>query len=310
VEFLSLIWNEGIIRPMVNSLVVIYLLLFQSFGLSILVFTATVRLLTFPLTVKQLRQTRAMSQLAPRIQEIQKKHAGDRQKVSQETFRLYKEHGVNPVGCLGPLVVQMPILIGLYWALIRVLPSNPENLVELSQLLYSWLPAVHQSIPINSLFLTVDLSAFVGNLVSPVNFLVTLLVGGSMWVQQKMATMPSADARQQSTQRMMLWMFPIMFAVITWSFPSGLALYWISSNLIGIAIQFKITGLGGLRRQGPVAPAAPPLPTPEPIAPPAPVEEHEDDKQHSHDSQERRRSRGAGAQRARRRPRGGRGRGR
>ena len=113
---------------MVNSLVVIYLVLFDNFGLSILVFTATVRILTFPLTVKQLRQTRAMSQLAPRIQEIQKKHAGDRQRVSQETFRLYKEHGVNPVGCLGPLVVQMPILIGLYWALIKVLPSNPENL--------------------------------------------------------------------------------------------------------------------------------------------------------------------------------------
>ena len=193
-EFLSLIWNEALIRPMVNSLVVIYLVLFDNFGLSILVFTATVRILTFPLTVKQLRQTRAMSQLAPRIQEIQKKHAGDRQRVSQETFRLYREHGVNPAGCLGPLVVQMPILIGLYWALIRVLPSNPENLVELSQLLYSWLPAVHRSIPINSIFLTVDLSAFVGNLVSPVNFVVTILVGGSMWVQQKMATMPTTDA--------------------------------------------------------------------------------------------------------------------
>ena len=75
-EVFGTIWNEAIIRPMVNGLVLLYILLFRNLGLSILVFTALTRLATFPLTVRQLRSTRAMSQLQPKIKEIQKKYAG------------------------------------------------------------------------------------------------------------------------------------------------------------------------------------------------------------------------------------------
>ena len=297
---------------MVNGLVLLYVVLFHNFGLSILVFTALVRLATLPLTLRQTRQMRAMSQLQPKLQEIQKRHANDRQRISQETFRLYREQGVNPIGCLGPLVVQMPILIGLYWSLIKLLPTNPENLADLSAVLYARLGIVYESIPINSMFLGIDLALFAGSLAFPVNFLIAILVGGSMWVQQKMMTLPSTDPRQQQSQRMMLWMFPLMFGVFTFSFPTGLALYWIASNAISVAIQYRITGWGALRAPGAPAQEAPAqkAPSPGPALAEPPVEEQDDHGERSSERQDRRRSRRAGAKATRRRPRGGRGRGR
>ena len=136
-DLIALIWNTVIIEPMIISLVLIYKLLWNNFGVSILVFTVIIRGVTFPLTLRQVRMTRAMSTLQPKLKEVQQKYAGDKQKVSQETMRIYRENGVNPLGCLGPMVIQMPIWIGLYQAIIQGLPDNPESIVRLSQKLYS-----------------------------------------------------------------------------------------------------------------------------------------------------------------------------
>lgn len=240
-ELLGDLFREILMRPMANSLVLLYLGLFNNFGLSVIVFTVLIRLATMRLTLKQVKSTRAMSTLQPKMKELQAKYKNDRQKLSQETFKLYREHGVNPIGCLGPLVIQFPIWIGLYWALIRVLPSSPENLADLSQLLYGWLPVVHRAVPVDSTFLWLDLAVPDTLPVMP------LLVGASMWVQQKMMTYPSQDPKQAQTQQMMLWMMPLLFVFLTFSFPSGLALYWLASNIMGVAIQYVTTGWGGLR---------------------------------------------------------------
>ncbi|MQG73613.1 MAG: membrane protein insertase YidC [SAR202 cluster bacterium] len=239
-DLLSLAWNQGLIRPMTNGLVLLYLILFNNFGLSVLVFTVFVRVLTLPLTVRQTRATRAISQLQPKLKELQKKHAKDRQKLSQETFRLYRENGINPLGCLGPLVIQMPIWIALYWSLIKALPANPESIVSLSGVLYTWFNQAHAAVPLDSSFLWLDLA-------HPDPFpILPILVGASMWGQQKMMTPLSADPRQRQTNQMMLWMMPLMFMFFTFQFPSGLALYWVASNIVGMAIQYKIAGWGGL----------------------------------------------------------------
>ena len=240
-ELIGDLFREILMRPMANSLVLLYLGLFNNFGLSIIVFTVLIRIATMQLTLKQIKSTRAMSTLQPKMKELQAKYKNDRQKLSQETFKLYREHGVNPIGCLGPLVIQFPIWIGLYWALIRVLPSSPENLADLSQLLYGWLPVVHKAIPVDSTFLWLDLAVPDTLPVMP------LLVGASMWVQQKMMTYPSQDPKQAQTQQMMLWMMPLLFVFLTFSFPSGLALYWLATNIMGVAIQYVTTGWGGLR---------------------------------------------------------------
>ena len=222
---------------MINGLVMLYAYLFLNFGIAIIAFTLLVRLALVPLTVKQSRQIKAMGALQPKMKEIQDRYKGDRQRASQETMKLYREQGVNPLGCLGPMFIQFPIWIGLYQAILQTVPSNPESLVGLSRHLYSWLPQVHGVIPIDSNFLWMDLA-----LPDPTPFVMPILVGASMWVMQKMTTMPTADERQASTNRMMLWMMPAMFGFFTLNFPSGLALYWVVSNVVGVAIQGFVTG--------------------------------------------------------------------
>ena len=242
-DFIGLIWDQFILGPMVNSLVFLYVIFFDNFGLSILLFTVIIRLVTLPLTLKQIRMTRGMSQLQPMVKELQRKYAEDKARLSKETMALYKAQGVNPLGCLGPMFIQMPIWIGLYQGIIQTLPSQPERLIGLSQKLYSWLPLVNEAVPLNSKFLWLDLALGPGE---QSDFLFPALVGLSMWAVQKMAMVPSADARQAQTNTMMLWMMPLMLTFFSFQLPSGLALYWVASNLIQIGIQYFITGWGNL----------------------------------------------------------------
>ena len=96
-------------------------------------------------------------------------------KLQQETMALYKEAGVNPIGCLGPLIIQMPIWIGLYRAIIKTIPPTPEGLADLSVLLYSWNPGI-SSIPLGSVFLsTIDLADLVSAAIVPWNFVMFLM---------------------------------------------------------------------------------------------------------------------------------------
>jgi len=236
------IWNLIILSPMINVLVVISKYLFSNFGLAIIVLTIIVRAATLPLTRKQLHSTQAMQSLQPKLAELQKKYAKDKQKLAQEQMRLYKESGISPSGCMVPMLVQMPIWIALFQSIIRLLAVVPEDFLNLSHHLYSSWGIVFSSVPLESNFLWLDLA-------TPDRFLLLpILVGGTMWLQQKMVTTSSATPQQHSQSQLMLWMMPLMFAFLTMQFPSGLALYWVVSNLIQIGIQYRMTGWGGLRR--------------------------------------------------------------
>jgi len=292
---------------MLNGLVVLYTVLFSNMGLAIIVLTALIRFVTLPLTLKQLKQMRAMSSLQPKLKEIQDRYARDRSRISTETMRLYKEAGVSPFGCLGPMVVQMPILIGLFRVLIQTVFSRPDDLVGFSEKLYTWIPIapIYSAAPLNSNFLWLDLAQS-----DPTNIIMPVLVFATTWVQQKMTMQPSSDPRQSGNQAMMLWLMPLMIAFFSFTLPSGLALYWITSNLMGIAIQYFVTG-----GWGPLFPLFPKAAAKAPVASKPsqqPVEEEsEDDGRDNRDSNERpnrRRSNRAGAEGARRRPRRGRGR--
>ena len=236
------LWELIILRPMLNGLVALYNFSFQDFGIAIIIFTLLTRVLILPLTIKQLKATKAMNAIQPKMQEIQKKYEKDKAKQSQEVMKLYKEAGISPMGCLVPTLVQMPIWIALYQAIIKVNPSTPQNLFDLSRLLYpaEWL---HSLVPLKEHFLWLNLGQPDNLMILPV------LVGISMWVQQKMVTTGAGDPRQESMNRMMLWMWPMMFFLFSLQFASGLALYWVVSNVIGIVIQYFVTGLGGLQRK-------------------------------------------------------------
>ena len=309
---MSVIWNAVILSPMINVLAVLYALLLHNFGLAIIVFTLLVRLATLRLTQRQLRSTRRMQDIQPKIQEIRRKYPNDKQKASQAQMRMMKEAGVNPIGCLGPMVIQFPIWIGLYQSIISLLPTSPEALARLSQRLYPWLPFIDTLVPLNRSFLGLDLGLEVSKHGFLITVLMPVLVGASMWAQQKMTAMPSMDPRTESTNKMMLWMMPFMFGFFTLQFPAGLALYWVVSAAIGIVIQYRITGSWG--NLLPSSRRAPPEAATQGVGQGRPADEgskeEPEDGQSGDDRQNRRgggRNRPAGA---RRRPRGGRGRGR
>ena len=228
------VWYLIIGNPILNVLIALSHLLYGSFGLAIIALTIIVRLVSWPLTKRQLNSTKALQNMQPKIQELQKKYGKNKQKLQQEMMKLYKEAGVNPLGCLWPMLIQFPIWIALYQAIMRALATTPENLLDLAHRLYSW-DIVNQAIPLSSMFLGFDLG-------SNNNFILAIVVGGTMWLQQKMTQAPAVDPRQQSTSRMMLLMMPLMFGFITLMVPSGLALYWVTSNIIGIVTQYFMAG--------------------------------------------------------------------
>lgn len=233
------LFDTILLRPMLNFLTLLSGYLFGSFGLAIVVLTVIVRLLTLPLTMRQLHSTRAMQELQPKLKELQKKYAKDKDRLGQETMKLYKEQGINPLGCALPMVAQFPIWIGLYQAVIQGLGFSPENLLGLSRQLYS-LSAIQEQIPLNSHFLWLDLGSG--------DIFMAILVAASMWMLQKMSQTPSVDPSQQQVSRIMIWLMPLMFGFLALTFPSGLSLYWVLTNVISIAIQYRVTGWGSLGR--------------------------------------------------------------
>jgi len=234
------IWDLIILSPMINVLIVMSKYMLNNFGLAIIALTIVIRLATLPLNLKQASATKAIQELQPKLAELQKKYARDRAKIAQEQMKLYRESGVNPAGCMVPMLIQMPIWIALFQSIVRVLAVVPEDFLSLAQHLYSSWSVVFSAVPLESQFLWLDLA-------TPDRFLVLpILVGGTMWVQQKMVTPTVVDPRQQAQNQMMLWMMPLMFAFLTLQFPSGLALYWVISNVISIVIQYYVSGWGGL----------------------------------------------------------------
>ena len=234
------VWHLIIANPILNVLIVLSHVLYGQFGLAIIALTIIVRLVSWPLNKRQLKSTKAMQDMQPKLQELQKKYGKNKQKLQQEMMKLYKEAGVNPLGCLWPMLIQFPIWIALYQAIMSALATTPEHLLNLAHRLYSW-EMVSQAIPLSSQFLGLDLGQTALQ-AGALGLLLAIIVGGTMWVQQKMTSAPSVDPRQGATQRMMTMMMPLMFGFFTLMFPSGLALYWAVSNIIGIVTQYFFTG--------------------------------------------------------------------
>jgi YidC/Oxa1 family membrane protein insertase len=233
-------WDIIAIQPVVNVLIVLSHYLFNNPGLAIILLTIVVNLIILPVTLKQIKSSKAMQDIQPKLAELQKKYAKDKQKLAQEQMALYKQAGMNPAGCLLPLLIQMPVWLALYQAIVRVLGSTPEDFLNLSRYLYNW-PIAYSALPLGQQFLWFNLG-----LPDP-TYILPILVGATMWVQQKMVTVSNPDPRQQQQSQMMLWLMPIIFAFFTLQFPSGLALFWVVSSIMRIVIQYFVTGWGGLR---------------------------------------------------------------
>lgn len=234
-EVISFVWNQILITPSTNLIVVLDRLFFGSYGLAIIVFTLLLRAATMPLTMRQIQSSKKMQTLQPKLQEIQKKYS-DPKRRSEETMKLYKEEGVNPAGCLVPTLIQFPIWIALYDVIKTTLGSTPESLITLSHTLYPW-SFIQHAVPLTSHFLWLNLGTGDKTYIMPVLVFVT------MWVQQKLTMTPqtmAANSQTKQTNQMMLWFMPLLFAWFTISVPSGLAVYWVISNLAGIAVNYYV----------------------------------------------------------------------
>ncbi|HJX62293.1 MAG TPA: YidC/Oxa1 family membrane protein insertase [Dehalococcoidia bacterium] len=228
------IWDVAFVNPLINALIILSNILFSNFGLGIIVFTLLMRLATMPLTLRQIHSTRAMSMLQPKMQEIQKKYK-DPKRRQEETMKLYRQAGVNPLGCLLPMLVQMPIWFALYGALRITVGGTPESVVSLSERLYSW-GYIESAVPLENRFLWLDLGQPDRSLI------LALLVFASTYVQQKLSTVPSTDPQKQAQAQMMNWMMPLMFAWFTLGVPSGLAVYWAMSNITAVIMYYFVYG--------------------------------------------------------------------
>jgi YidC/Oxa1 family membrane protein insertase len=240
-QLLGLLWNDLLINPMINVTVVLAHVLLNNYGLSIIVFTLVLRAVTLPLTLRQVHSQRKMSVLQPQLNEIQKKYKDPKQK-SEATMKLYKEAGANPAGCLLPMIIQFPIWIALYDVIRTVLGSTPESLIDLSGRLYPW-TFIQQAVPLGNHFLLWDMGK------PDTTYILPVLVGGSMWVQQKLtmsqAGMTPVSQSQAQTNQTLLWMMPLMFGWFTLTVPTGLALYWMITNVIGIIMNYYVFGWKG-----------------------------------------------------------------
>jgi YidC/Oxa1 family membrane protein insertase len=213
-----------LMEPMINILIVLNNILFGSFGLAIIAFTILVKLATFPLTLRQLHQTRAMQELQPRVQEINKKHSDPRRR-QEEMMKIYKEAGVHPLGCAVPMLLQLPILFALFISIRRTLPESPEALVKLHDYLYPW-SWIQNAVPMQDHFLGFDLRANGGE---GIGIIFVVLVGLTSWLQTKTSVTVTTDERVKQQQKMMGIMMPVMFAWFALTSPSGGSLPVVSS---------------------------------------------------------------------------------
>ncbi len=235
---IGFIWQTFLETPLINLMVVMSVVSFGSYGVAILLFTLLSRGLLFPLTLRTLNSTRHLQEIQPKIEKIRKQYS-DPKRQSEETLKLYRESGVNPLGCLGPQLLQMPLFIALYQVIRITLGSTPEAVGSLSGRLYN-VDLIQNAVPLSTNFLFLDLSAN-GNLG------LTVIVFCSMWLQQRISSSRNAatsSGQQAQMNQMMQWMMPAIFAWFVLAVPAGLGLYWGASTIIGIVLQWVFVGPG------------------------------------------------------------------
>lgn len=177
-----------------------------NYGIAIILLTAIIKIALYPLTAKQVKSMKSMQELQPKIKELQAKFKGNPEKLNKEMAALYKESGVNPLsGCL-PLIVQMPILISIFFAI--------RDFQYLQQPNFLWMSDLAQ--PDHT-------------------YILPVLSAVTTWIQQKQTT---TEMTQQN--KMMLIFMPLFIGYISLTFPGGLVLYWVVSNVIQIIQQWMM----------------------------------------------------------------------
>ena len=219
----------------------------HNYGVAIILLTIFIRLILYPLMQKQMVSMREMQKIQPLMKAVQEKYKNDKERLNKELMALYKEHKVNPMGGCLPLLIQMPILILLFQTL-RVFKYHIPN-TEIIDGGFLWIANQYnviengETIAKAGLALSERLIPFGVFGIEYIGIL-PFLVGGSMYIQQKMTSTGGTTGKDggssQQTQKMMTIMMPLMIGFMSFSLPSGLTLYWFTSTLLGIGQQYLI----------------------------------------------------------------------
>ena len=194
------------------------------YGIAIILFSLIAKLILLPINIKQTKSMQATNKVQPEIQKIQKKYKDNPEKLNEETMKLYREHNINPVGGCLPLLIQFPIIIGLY----RVL-QQPQIYVFGSQEAYDaidkaflWLPSLGQPDPLHIL---------------------PILAAVTTYLYMSTSQTPGGNEQAQQMNQSMKIMSPLLIGFMAWTFPSGLALYWVIQNIFTFVQQIFMRSL-------------------------------------------------------------------
>ncbi len=236
-------WDTLIINPMLNSLLWIYSIL-GNFGVTIIIFTILVRLITHPLTVQQIRGTQKLQEFqnSKEWQAIQKKYKDDKQQLQQEQMKLYQQMGINPLASCLPTLIQFPIIIGLYQVITRAMAATPLQLEALYKHLYPFTD-VSRLLPVDNRFLWMNLAQPERLNIFGIGIpLLAILVLITTFLQSRLMTPPSQPGDQSAQMAGMMNIYmPLFMGYLALTFASGLALYFVATNLFSIG-QYAILG--------------------------------------------------------------------
>lgn len=232
----------------------------SALGFSIILITIILRIITYPLVVKQLRVTKKMQDLAPHLAQIKKKHKGDQKRIYEEQKKLYSEHGVSQLaGCL-PALIQLPVIYGLYSVMTNIVNFHSEKLIEYINSLV--IPPLRISHPLDTSFFGVPLGSSPSHIGGLVLFGVPIVTGILQLIQSRMmAPLPIKEYKSDSPkekkekeevdtaiqmQGQMLYLLPVVIGILSFQYPIALSLYWNTFTIFGIIQQYQIQGWGGL----------------------------------------------------------------
>jgi len=265
---IGMVFEKIFLGPVINLLVLIFqglqvLHIPGALGFAILTLTIIIRILVWPFMSSQIKATKKMADLKPHLDILKQKHKDDKKAFAEAQMALYKEHGVNPAGGCLPALIQIPVFIALYQAIINILPGAGGNIDTINSLLY--FPQFKLPTALDPNFFGINLG------VKPSQFgnygifllLIPLLTAVLTFIQSKM-TLPKpvkhypSDSPKEGkekegmaesmgqVQSQMVYLMPIMIGYFAYQFPVGLAVYWNTYTILGIIQQHKISGWGGL----------------------------------------------------------------
>jgi len=257
-------WETIIVNPFTNALLMIYKLVGGNFGIAIILFTILIRVITHPLMASQIKGSTKMQEMQSSKEwlEIQKKYKDDKEKLAQEQMKYYKVIGYNPLSSCLPSVIQIPLIFGLYQSITRAMAASPIQLLTLTRTVYPFFH-IGDLVPLNSKFLWMNLGQperiYVLGYAIP---FLAIIVAITTYIQSKVTMPPSTNPKDQGAMmgKMMTLYMPLLLGYFALTFASGLSVYFITGNLIGIA-QYALLGKVNWRALLPGQKPAPALAT-------------------------------------------------